>query len=79
MDATKMKTVYTVTERNGKSFWLKLGIGFVNSDGSINLKLDGYPANGTLQIRDYEQRDDRREPGSGLTPRRTPTQEPLVS
>jgi hypothetical protein len=55
-----MKSVYTVVERNGKSFWLKLGIGFVNKDGSINLKLDATPTNGTLQIREYESPSERR-------------------
>jgi hypothetical protein len=54
MATKQMKSVYTVTERNGKSFWLRVGIGFVNRDGSINLKLDAHPTNGTLQIRDYE-------------------------
>lgn len=62
MDAnTKMKVVYTVVEtKQGKSFWMKVGIGFINHDGSMNLKLDALPVNGTLQVRDYEPRDDRR-------------------
>ena len=64
MDASKMKTVYTVVERGGKSYWSKMGVGFVNRDGSINIKLDGNPINGTLQVRDYEPREDRREPSA---------------
>lgn len=64
MQNNKMKTVYTVVERdhgNGqkKSYWVKLGIGFVNRDGSINLKLDGAPTNGQLQVRDYESAEER--------------------
>ncbi|MBP9111682.1 MAG: hypothetical protein KBF88_02690 [Polyangiaceae bacterium] len=56
--STKMKTVYTVVERGeGKSFWNRIGTGFVNRDGSINLKLDALPTNGTLQIRDWEPRE----------------------
>jgi hypothetical protein len=55
METRGMKTVYTVIDRgNGKSFWMKLGVGFVNRDGSINIRLDAHPTNGTLQIRDYE-------------------------
>lgn len=54
-----MKTVYTVVEREGKSHWVKLGIGFVNNDGSINLKLDALPTNHSLQIRDYESPEER--------------------
>jgi hypothetical protein len=53
-----MKTVYTVVERSpGKSHWTRVGVGFVNRDGSINLKLDAVPVNGTLQIRDWEPAD----------------------
>ena len=57
----KMKTVFTVVQREGKSHWVKMGIGFVNADGSINLKLDGYPTNSTLQIRDYESPEEREQ------------------
>ncbi len=50
-----MKTVFTVVKKSdGKSFWMKLGVGFVNRDGSINLHLDALPANGTLQVRDFD-------------------------
>ena len=57
----KLKMVYTVVEnKDGKSFWMKVGIGSINKDGSMNLKLDALPVNGTLQVRDYEPRDDRR-------------------
>jgi hypothetical protein len=56
--ARQMKTVYTVVNRGeGKSFWTKVGVGFVNRDGSWNLKLDAIPTNGTLQVRDWEPRD----------------------
>ena len=54
-----MKAVYTVVERGaGKSFWTRVGVGFVNRDGSITLKLDAIPVNGTLQVRDWESRED---------------------
>ncbi len=55
----QLKTVFTVVERDNKSHWVKMGIGSVNKDGSINLKLDGYPTNSTLQIRDYESPEER--------------------
>ena len=51
-----MKIVYTITERDNKSFWTKVGIAYTNKDGSISVKLDAIPVNGTLQIRN--------EPGS---------------
>lgn len=59
MPQKTMKSVYTVVEREGKSHWVKLGIGFVNQDGSINLKLDGLPTNNSLQVRDYESAEER--------------------
>jgi hypothetical protein len=51
--------VYTVIERgSGKPFWLRLGTGFVNRDGSLTLKLDALPFNGTLQVREWEVREE---------------------
>jgi hypothetical protein len=62
-NASRMKTVYTVVERGpNKSFWVKLGVGYVNRDGSINLRLDAVPVNGTLQVRDYEPYTDGERP-----------------
>jgi hypothetical protein len=64
-----MKMVWTMVERsqgNGptKSYWTRVGVGFVNRDGSINLRLDAIPISGTLQVRDwepYERRPDALE------------------
>jgi len=55
-DQTKsMKTVYTVIEKGpGKSFWVRIGAGFTNRDGSMNLHLDALPINGKLQVREWE-------------------------
>jgi len=66
-DQTKsMKTVYTIIERGqGKSFWVRIGVGFTNRDGSLNLRLDAIPVNGTLQVRDWEPYDRRPEAGDG--------------
>jgi hypothetical protein len=65
-----MKIVYTIVERGpGKSFWTRVGVGFVNRDGSMNLKLDAIPVNGTLQVRDWEERDGAQKPtGSSAGP-----------
>ncbi len=66
MDSTKMKAVYTVVERKpGKSYWIRIGIGFENSDGSLNLRLDAVPVNGTLQVREWESRESRDESRDG--------------
>lgn len=49
----KLKIVYVITKKGNKSFWLRIGVGFVNQDGSINIKLDALPVSGEMQIRDY--------------------------
>jgi hypothetical protein len=58
MNASKMKIVYVISERNSKSYWNRIGVAFVNNDGSINVKLDAVPVTGELQIRDYNARED---------------------
>ncbi len=71
-NARNMKVVYTVVERgqpNGltKSYWTRVGVGFVNRDGSITLRLDCIPLSGTLQVREwepYERRSDAAEPAA---------------
>jgi len=58
MESSKMKIVYVITRRNDKSYWNRIGIAFVNSDGSINVRLEALPVSGELHIRDYVPRDD---------------------
>jgi hypothetical protein len=66
MDSAKMKIVYVITERNNRSFWNRVGVAFVNSDGSLNVKLEAVPVSGEMQIRDYVPRDDQPSPSAGL-------------
>jgi len=46
------KVVYAVIERGPKKHWLRIGLAFVNRDGSINVRLDAVPLTGQLHIRD---------------------------
>jgi hypothetical protein len=56
-----MKVVWTVVERGqGKSFWTRVGVGFVNRDGSLTLRLDAIPMSGTLQVREWQEPFERR-------------------
>lgn len=64
MEASKMKIVYVISERNGRSFWNRCGVAFVNSDGSLNVKLESLPVNGEIHIRDYVPREDSAGPSS---------------
>jgi hypothetical protein len=64
-----MKAVFTVVERApGKSYWTRIGVGFVNRDGSLNLRLDALPINGTLQVRDWEPMDRSAGDAQGAPP-----------
>jgi hypothetical protein len=57
------QTVYTIVERerDGKSFWLKIGAAFVNRDGSLHVKLDAMPTNGQLHIRESKSFEERQQ------------------
>jgi hypothetical protein len=59
MSNSKMKIAYVITERNGKSYWNRIGVAFVNQDGSLNVKLEAVPVGGDLQIRDYVPREEQ--------------------
>jgi hypothetical protein len=69
MNASKMKIVYVISERNSKSYWNRIGVAFVNNDGSINVKLDAVPVTGELQIRDYNAREEAAGGPFGRAPR----------
>ena len=49
-----IKDVFTMVERNGdeKTRWVKIGVGFINKDSSINIYLDALPVNGKMNVRD---------------------------
>jgi hypothetical protein len=64
--ATGRKVVYVINERNGKSYWTRIGFGSVNKDGSMNLRFDAIPVGGsTVQVRDWEPRDESKFGGAG--------------
>lgn len=54
--AIPLKDVFTITEygeaNQSKKQFTKIGIGFVNRDGSINVILDALPTNGRIHLRD---------------------------
>jgi len=53
MSNTPKYAVYTIRDRgeDQKAFWLRIGSGFVNKDGSINVLLDALPTDGKLHLR----------------------------
>lgn len=58
METSRMKVVYNITERDGRSFWSRIGVAFVNRDGSLNVRLESLPVNGEMQVRDYVPREE---------------------
>jgi len=59
------KEVYTITEGGEKKRWTRIGVAFVNSDGSLNVKLDALPVNGQMNIRDPKPKDEAQKGLSG--------------
>lgn len=46
------KAVYTILDRGARKHWLRIGMAFVNRDGSLTVRLDAMPLTGQLHIRD---------------------------
>ena len=55
--ARRKLAVYTITERDGKTRWLRIGDGYKNRDDSITVYLDALPANNKLHIRNHVAED----------------------
>ena len=56
-----VKTVKTKNQsQKDKSYWTKIGVSFLNDDGSENLSFDFYPADPTMtiQLRDPKAKDE---------------------
>jgi hypothetical protein len=62
-DGKQPKIVYGMVKRGDKTFWTRIGAAWVNKDGSLNVKLDFFPASPdtVLNIRDPkdDDQDDR--------------------
>lgn len=56
MEGNRRKwAVYTIREKDGfeKPFWTRIGVAFVNRDGSFSVYLDAAPLDGKLHIREW--------------------------
>ncbi|MEE8508472.1 MAG: hypothetical protein V3T07_05350 [Myxococcota bacterium] len=53
------KEVFGVVDRGDQSFWTRIGVAFVNDDGSLNLLFNYLPRdpNATIQVRDPRPRE----------------------
>ena len=50
-----VRQVFAIAERNGKSYWTRVGAAFTNQDGSDTVLLDALPVNGRMQIRTVDK------------------------
>lgn len=49
--AKTARQVFAIAQRNGKSYWIRIGAAFLNQDGSETVLLDALPVTGRMQIR----------------------------
>jgi len=52
--------VYTIIPsiNGGKDFWQRIGVAFINRDGSMNVKLNALPVSGMLHIRENVKKEE---------------------
>jgi hypothetical protein len=53
MEASRMKIVYVVLDRYSRAAYSRIGVAFVDSDGSMRVKLEAIPLSGEMHIVDY--------------------------
>ena len=79
MEGNRKKwAVYTIREKDGfeKPFWTRIGVAFVNRDGSFSVYLDASPLDGKLHIREWR---DEAHAGTAAPPAATaPAEAPVV-
>jgi len=54
-----------IVRKDDATYWMRLGTGFMNRDGSLNLYLDALPLTGKLQVREAREEE---ETGAPATP-----------
>lgn len=78
MEGNRKKwAVYTIREKDGfeKPFWTRIGVAFVNRDGSFSVYLDASPLDGKLHIREW--RDETHAAAAPAEP--PPAEPPLIA
>jgi hypothetical protein len=67
-DSPRWLAVYVVVQHPGRApYWLSVGKAFVNSDGSLNVRLDANPIDGKLHIRRPPSREPTHAAGQAET------------
>ena len=58
---SNIKNVYMIQKGEKTNFWTKIGVAFVNKDGSLNVKLNAVPVDGQMQIRDPKPKSNEKK------------------
>jgi hypothetical protein len=53
-DRPPVKTLFLLVKQGERTFWNRHGVGFLNQDGSVNIKIDLFPEL-TFQLRDPKE------------------------
>lgn len=64
----KLKVLCPVEGKDNKTYWKPMGAAFRNKDDSITVLLDGFPVNGKLQLREWEDDPRWQQQRMGLPP-----------
>ncbi|MBK9071724.1 MAG: hypothetical protein IPL79_12090 [Myxococcales bacterium] len=71
----RFNVVSPVERKDGKTFWVRIGVGYANRDNSINMYLDALPVNQRLQLRVADDDEKLASDGSRRPPSvRAPSQ-----
>ena len=57
-DRPPVKVLYLLTKRGERTYWNRVGAGFVNRDGSINLRIDFLP-DVSFQLREPKSEEEK--------------------
>jgi hypothetical protein len=52
VDNSKFKVVWGALEREGKTFWTRIGLGWEAKSGEVYAQLSAYPLSGRICIKD---------------------------
>jgi hypothetical protein len=50
---TKLKAVWAITDRGGRSYRTRVGVAWESEDGTLTARLDALPMSGQLTIEDW--------------------------
>jgi hypothetical protein len=58
-----------IERKDRTTFWMRVGTGFLNRDGSLNLYLDAFPITGKLQVREAREHEEETAAPAAIAPK----------